>query len=193
MRFREKGGGKKERTSDCLCAAATTAAAENPKSLTCLSSLSSQKKTPSLPLPLLNGRLSSQPAEPADPEAAWAKARALQSEGTPVSVVVTAVNKGGVVVALPVGGGEEGRRRRRRRGREQRRPQPPPPPPSAASSRPPSSTLPASPPAGHPAARSLVGTAIDAKVVQVDAAGRQAHPVRARCVPGLAGGRDRRR
>ena len=124
-----------------------------------------KKKLPSLPLPLLNGRLSSQPAEPADPEAAWAKARSLQAEGTPVSVVVTAVNKGGVVVALPVGEGEGAGGAAAAAS-------------ASASLRgfiPTSKLDPSRVPAGAGSSppRSLVGTSIAAKVVQVDAAGRK--------------------
>ena len=147
------------------CAAATTAAAENPKSLTWPFLFHLKKKLPSLPLPLLNGRLSSQPAEPADPEAAWAKARSLQAEGTPVSVVVTAVNKGGVVVALPVGEGEGAGGAAAAAS-------------ASASLRgfiPTSKLDPSRVPAGAGSSppRSLVGTSIAAKVVQVDAAGRK--------------------
>ena len=113
--------------------------------------------------------------QPADPEAAWAKARDLQSEGTSVSVVVTAVNKGGVVVALPVGGsgGAGGAGGAEAAAEVAEAAAAGEAPPSLRGFIPTSKLDPSRVPAGGPPPRSLVGTAIDAKVVQVDAAGRK--------------------
>lgn len=76
---------------------------------------------------------------------------------------MTAVNKGGVVVALPVGSGEAAAEAAVEGA----------PPPSLRGFIPTSKLDPSRVPAGGPPPRSLIGSAIDAKVVQVDFAGRK--------------------
>ena len=149
MRFEGKEARKRKTTNRSAIALRRRHDSRRPKSLTLV---------PLFPFPFLSkpSFSSLQPAEPADPEAAWAKARSLQAEGTPVSVVVTAVNKGGVVVALPVGEGRGGEAAPALRGFI------------------PTSKLDPSRVAGSPLPpKSLVGASIAAKVVQVDAAGRK--------------------
>lgn len=90
---------------------------------------------PSLPLP----------QSPADAEAAWENARALQRDGTTVAGPVVAVNRGGAVVMV-----------------------------AGLSAFIPSSKLdPARVPGGGAPPKTLVGETVRAKVVQVDAAARK--------------------